>query len=106
MTKIIISDSAKTDIKETLSYIKNTLHNPQAASNLAQQITDEFHLLIDHPKSGPLVKDKFLANYGFRFLLIKNYKAYYFLSETNEGIIINITRFLYAARNYETILKN
>lgn len=100
MAKLNITNSAKADIKETLSYIKHTLHNPQAALNLANQISEEFNLLTSHPKSGPLVNDKFLANYGIRFLLVKNYKAYYTLFENDNIITITIIRFLYAKRDY------
>ncbi len=32
MTKLNITDTAKADIRETLSYIKDTLCNPKAAS--------------------------------------------------------------------------
>lgn len=104
MTKLNITDTAKADIKETLSYIKDTLCNPKAASTMADLITEEFSLLLDNPKSGPKVNDQFLAEYGFRFLLIKNYKAYYLLSEEDDNITINIIRFLYARRDFESIL--
>ncbi|MCQ2587623.1 MAG: type II toxin-antitoxin system RelE/ParE family toxin [Treponema sp.] len=106
MNKLIISDSAKADIRETLTYIKETLHNPKAASTLADTITEELHLLVLHPKSGPVVNDPFLAECGIRSLLINNYRAFYSIQEESDSTTVNIIRFLYARRDFETILKN
>lgn len=106
MTELEISESAKFDIKETLAYIKDNLQNPKAASSLADLISEEFAILKKHPFSGTPVQDKFLANYGFRFLMIKNFKAYYLVRKETEKTTICIIRFLYAKRDYETILNN
>lgn len=38
MFELVISNSAQTDIREALSYIKNTLFNPKAATELADMI--------------------------------------------------------------------
>ncbi|MBQ9206333.1 MAG: type II toxin-antitoxin system RelE/ParE family toxin [Treponema sp.] len=104
MYSIEISASAKSDIEEILSYIKDTLGNPKAASNLADLMTKEISALSRHPFSGTPVQDRFLANYGFRFVLIKNFKAFYIVSENGEEKTVQIVRVLYARRDYETIL--
>ena len=65
-----ISENAKIDIKETLAYIKNNLGNPQAATSLADLITSEINTLKQFPFSGTPVPDTFLADLGFRFLLL------------------------------------
>ena len=75
--KLFITDSTKADIKGALSYIKDYLLNPKAANELAEFITDEINSLKKFPFSGTPVQDKILSDYGFRFLLIKNYKVYY-----------------------------
>ena len=100
--KLDIADSAKADIKETLAYIKTTLSNPKAASELADLITSEIESLKKFPLSGTPVTDQFLAKYGFRFLLIKNFKAYYIADKSKK--LVTIIRFLYAGRDYESIL--
>ena len=46
MYKIEISEAAKADIKEILSYIKDSLHNPKAASNLADLLAREISSLL------------------------------------------------------------
>lgn len=106
MAEVVITDSAKTDIKNSISYIKDILCNQKAASNLSDEIIEEILLLKDNPRSGPYVKDSFLANLGFRFLLIKNYKVYYLINGDEGKEIIQIVRFLHSKMDYETILKN
>ena len=106
MAELIITETAKTDIRTSLAYLKDVLLNPQAASSLADEISEEISLLKDNPKSGPYVNDPFLANIGFRFLLIKNYKAYYVITEKNDAEIIHIIRFLHSKMDYETALND
>ncbi|MBP3771291.1 MAG: type II toxin-antitoxin system RelE/ParE family toxin [Treponema sp.] len=105
MNAIEISESAKADIKEILFYIKDSLQNPSAASNLADLFTREISSLEKHPFSGTPVQDRFLSNYGFRFLLVKNFKVFYVVGEQGENKQIRIVRVLYARRDCETILE-
>ena len=104
MNAIEISESAKTDIEEILTYIKDSLQNPKAASNLADLLTQEISSLIKHPFSSSPVQDGFLSDYGFRFLLVKNFKVFYIVSEHKEDKQIRIIRVLYARRDYAAIL--
>ncbi len=103
MFEIIIASTAKQDIKNTLSYIKDTLCNHKAAIELADMIQEEISSLSMFPFSGTPVIDSFLSDYGFRFLLIKNYKVYYITDKENKKV--NIIRFLHATRDSESILK-
>ena len=101
MIELIITESAKKDIREALSYISNVLFNKKAASELADMIEEEISMLVQFPLSGTPVPDQFLADYGFRFLLIKSYKAYYITNKRT----VTIIRFLHSSRDYENILK-
>ena len=104
MADLIITKTAKNDIRTNLAYLKEVLLNPKASTNLADEITSEFNMLQDNPKSGPYVQDPFLAKLGFRFLLIKNYKAYYVVTEDESVQEVHIIRFLHSKMNYESIL--
>ena len=104
MNELYITETAKKDIKEALNYIKNTLFNPLAATNLANEITDQISMLKTNPKSGPLDSDIFLSDAGIRFLLIKNYKVFYKLEETKNITRIFIIRFLHSKQEYKRIL--
>ena len=103
MFDIIIANTAKQDIKNTLAYIKDTLCNHKAAMELADMIQEEISTLGIFPFSGTPILDSFLADYGFRFLLVKNYKVYYIADKENQKV--SIIRFLHATRDYESILK-
>ncbi len=102
--ELLISDKAKNDIRSSLEYIKNSLNNPRAATNLADLITQEINSLKQFPFSGTPVHEQFLSDFGFRFLLIKNFKAYYITDKESQKV--TIVRFLYAGRDYENILKD
>ena len=106
MYSIEISESAKADIKEILSYIKDFLHNPKAASNLADLLTQEISSLAQFPFSGTPVQDRFLVNYGFRFLLVNNFKVFYIALDRPDSKQVRIIRVLYARRDYEKILND
>ena len=62
----------------------------------------EITSLKQFPFSGTPVPDDFLADLGFRFLLIKNFKAYYIADKDTKKV--TIVRFLYAGRDYEKLL--
>ncbi|MCR4712979.1 MAG: hypothetical protein K5751_01205 [Treponemataceae bacterium] len=85
--ELIISEKAKTDIRDTLAYIKNTLANSKAASSLANLITIEISSLRQFPFSGTPVPDQFLADFGFQFLLINNFKAYYIVDKDTKRLL-------------------
>ena len=104
MYRVEVSESAKADMKEILSYIKDSLHNPKAASNLADLLVQEISSLSQYPHSGTPVQDRFLANYGFRFLLVKNFKVFYITIEQKDNKQVRIIRVLYARRSYENLL--
>ncbi|MBR5400947.1 MAG: type II toxin-antitoxin system RelE/ParE family toxin [Treponema sp.] len=103
MFEIIIAEHAKQDIRNNLTYIKNTLCNQKAASDLADMLEKEIGSLSQFPFSGTPVPDQFLADYGFRFLLIKNYKVYYISDKDKK--LVHIVRFLHGSRDYENIIR-
>lgn len=104
MNKLFVTESAKNDIRNALAYIQNNLCNSQASSSLAEEITKQLSILKLHPNTGPLVEDSVLSDLGIRFLLVKNYKAYYKIEESENETIVYIIRFLHSRQNYETIL--
>lgn len=103
MFEIIIAEHAKQDIRNNLAYIKNTLCNQKAALELADMLEKEISYLSQFPFSGTPVPDQFLADYGFRFLLIKNYKVYYISDKDKK--LVHIVRCLHGSRDYENILR-
>ncbi len=100
--KIKITDKALSDIEQAVFYIKDELHNLTAANNLLDLSMQQIQNLSNFPFSNPLVDDDFLRQVGFRFLVIKNFLAFYIVTEDT----VKIIRFVYKKRNWSDILMN
>lgn len=103
MYYIDITSLAETDIFETAKYIKEQLLNPSAAGNLIDAVEMAINSLNVMPLRHALVNDDTLASLGFRFMPVKNYLIFYTVRE--ERMTVVIQRFLYARRDWITILK-
>ncbi|MBR0090090.1 MAG: type II toxin-antitoxin system RelE/ParE family toxin [Lachnospiraceae bacterium] len=93
---------AEADIDETLSYITNTLGNPDAATTFVNELEEKLGKLCKSPKTGKLVENEFLTRRDVRRILVKNYIAYYFLDEINHSIVI--LRVVYGRRDQDKII--
>ncbi len=98
-----LTKAAESDIDAVYEYIAETLENPDAASELADELEIQISEICKKPKTGKLVENAFLRKDGIRRFLVKNYIAYYFIDTENEKIII--LRFVYGGRNQDEIVK-
>ena len=94
---IHITRSAEKDLSSAADYIEFLLLNPQAADDLLDEAESRIGDL------SALVDDPVLKAWGIRFTLVKNYIAFYVISEENHSVYI--VRFLYGKRDWITILK-
>jgi plasmid stabilization system protein ParE len=102
MYKLIFGKIFKEDVKSSVIYINNTLQAPVAAQRLKTEIKKAYKILKDTPFIYPVVPNDYLASYGFRFTMVKNYMMFYIVEENQ----INIVRFLYGRRDWINILKD
>lgn len=102
--KIKISEQYRSDLKETLLYIYEELANPNASQRLADEVKKKYDILSDNPLIHAVVDDIYLAYFGIRLCVIRNYMLFYIADE--ETNTVYILRFLYARRNWTDILKN
>ena len=56
----IFTESAKDDIDLTFSYIADTLNNPDAASDLADELEEQLEKICKRPETGRIVENEFL----------------------------------------------
>ncbi len=98
-----ITTQAERDIDEAASYIAFTLLNADAAYNLLVTANDVLHSLAHDPKRNRPVDDPLLSSWGIRFIAVKNYLAFYVVSE--EDRTVHVIRFLYRKRNWIHLLK-
>ena len=97
-----ITNTAFEDLKEIAQYIKHELKEPANAMNVIAEIKKAIFSLDNTPYRHSLVRDKNLAQMGYRRLFVGNYTVFYIVSE-NE-LIVDIVRVLYSRRNWEKLL--
>ena len=99
-----ITGVAERDIAQAADYIEFVLKNPKAADDLLEKAEQKINALLPFPTEHPVVEDKLLAAWGIRFTQVKNYLAFYVVSE--EKSQVTVIRFLYAKSNWISILKS
>jgi plasmid stabilization system protein ParE len=100
---IHITRAAERDLNSAVDYIEFVLLNPQAADALLDEAEMKIGKLSTFPARFSLVDDPVLKAWGIRFTLMKNYIAFYVVSEENRTVYV--VRFLYGKRDWITILK-
>ena len=98
-----LTETAESDIDATYEYIAETLENPDAASDLADELEIQIEKICKRPETGTLVENEFLRRNDVWRFLVKNYIAYYLIDDENETIVI--LRFVYSGRNQDKIVK-
>ena len=81
---IHITKKAEADIESAADYIEHTLLNPKAADSLLAFAERKINALSCMPQSHQLVDDAVLKALGIRYLLIKNYIAFYTIDEVSK----------------------
>ncbi len=99
---VIISIPAKNDLKEAVYYISNILKSPQSAKDLYTAADEAFHSLSELPKRHSLIDENLLGLSNIRYILIKNYIAFYTVDDENHTV--KIIRFLYNKREWSRLL--
>ena len=79
------------------------LLNPQAADDLLDEAETVIGDLAYFPEKFSVVDDPVLKAWGIRFTLVKNYLAFYIVSDQEQRVYI--VRFLYGRRDWVSILK-
>ena len=101
--RIHITSTAERDIMSAADYIEFTLKNPKAADDLLVEAEAQINSLSELPEKFRFVDDPVLASWEIRFVIIKNYLAFYTIDKETQTIII--VRFLYQKSNWNAILR-
>ena len=100
--RIIISDLAKQDIRDTASYIKYSLQEPVISERITEAILDAVFTLEDMPLRVGLVNDERLAERQIRGLYVKNYTVFFRVNESLKKV--EVLRVLYSRRDWPTLV--
>lgn len=98
--KILVTKSLESDLDSVLLYIAGTLKNRGAAGSLLKKVKDNKTMLDSSPLAFPVYPH--ISKVSYCFIPVGNYLIFYHVDEVQE--IVYIDRFLYSARNIETIL--
>ncbi|MCD8119785.1 MAG: type II toxin-antitoxin system RelE/ParE family toxin [Lachnospiraceae bacterium] len=98
-----VTRQTERDLDDAAEYIAFTLLNPDAAYQLLVSANKVLSSLDENLQRNRRVDDPILSAWGVRFVMIKNYLAFYVIEE--ERNTVHIIRFLYAKRNWVHILK-
>lgn len=101
---IHITAAAQRDMANASDHIAFVLKNPKAADDLLDEAELKISSLSSFPGKFPLIDDPLLASWGIRFIQVKNYLAFYVVSE--EAQKVTVVRFLYGKSNWKFILKH
>ncbi len=100
-SKIDYSPRALKDLDEILDYIEFELCNPIAAQNTVNGIMDKVDGLASFPESGAKLEFENGIDSGYRYVVFKNYIAFYRLRLDNT---VYVDRVLYCGRDYMRML--
>ena len=96
-------EKAEEDLSEIVTYISDTLCNPQAADSLLLEFLEEKENIADNPYMYPLSNDLHLQAEGYhRFLFKKNYIALYLIDDDEKQV--SIMRIFCAKRDYGNLI--
>ncbi|MDR2870600.1 MAG: type II toxin-antitoxin system RelE/ParE family toxin [Deferribacteraceae bacterium] len=100
MYKVYITETAQEDVLSSEKYILDILKSPQAARDLISEFEACTALLKRQPLVYNAVRNKKLAEKGYRTMRCKNFLIFYKI----KGKTVRIIRFLHSKREWSFIL--
>ncbi len=95
--ELIISESAKADLKNIIEYISYQLHAPEAGKKLIRSMLGKIHSLCDMPKMYKMYPNEPLRSKNIRYIPVAKYVIFYKILEDSQKIYIS--RVMYGGRN-------
>ena len=97
--KIIVSPTAKAQIKGITAHIRNRLFNPQAAKAIALAIKSAIASLATMPKRTAEV-----SSVGLRRMVVRSYLVYYIIDDAERQV--NVVAVIYGKRDQAAQLED
>ena len=100
--KIVIEETAENDLVGILSYISDTLHEPNVAFKIYSSIKKEILTLDKMPFRYAVVNEEPYRSMWVRRIPVENYTAFYVVDENERTV--HIFRILYNRREWQYLL--
>ena len=99
---IVLTNSAKIDLRRNINYIKNILCEPQIAERTMSAIESAIKRLEEMPCQYPLVADELLAELGFHRMIVNNCVIFFTIDE--EVKIVYIERIRHMRQDWGNLI--
>lgn len=96
--EIVITEPAKDDLEEILSYISVDLSAPKSTIDMLNKIENIFENLSGNPLMYPLCDIDNLKIRNYRKVVINNYLMFYRVDKNKKKVYV--MRFVYGRRDY------
>ncbi len=104
MYKIMLTDNALTQLRESVSYISKVLFEPKIARDWSERIKKEI-LSLDHmPFRYPLVEEEPWRSKGIHKMTVENFIVYYWVND--ETSIVWVLAVIYGRKDQTSALRN
>ncbi len=94
---IILSESARTDLRNIYEYIAYVLQVPETARRISRKILNAIGTLENMPHRHRIYPEKPMESHEIRSLPIANYLIFYKIAEENNCVLI--ARIIYGGRD-------
>ena len=101
--KIVITDTAKSDLRDIAVYLADMSKDKNLAIRFVKELQEKTKILEQFPESGAIPKDRVLKSNGYRFLVHKDYLIFY-LYEKSESTAYVMAVFN-GKRDYMRVMK-
>ena len=101
--QVHITKTAERDLISAADHIEFVLKNPKAADDLLDETDAQINSLGEYPERCKVVDDSVLNSWGIRYIIVKNYLAFFIIDEEKKEVII--VRFLFQKSNWNAILR-
>lgn len=95
--EIVLSESAKTDLKDIYRYIYSELQVPETAKNIVRKILSKIDQLNEMPERYRFYPEEPMYSNEIRFFTVANYLVFYKVSKNKNTVFIS--RIIYGGRN-------
>lgn len=104
---LLITATAKKQMRGLVEYIAVELSNPQAAARLANALDDVFIRLEENPYAFPLCHDWLLQQSGYRLIALKNVVVLFRIKEEGDAVKQIIVSYVFHGKqDYPNLIKD
>lgn len=96
--RLIVPAYVETQIDACIAYIVQTLHNPDAARNVLDELVETYERLSCLPEAAPLCRDAYLRAKNYRIITLPHH--HYLLIYRMEERIVYVVGFFHMRENY------